>query len=263
MADMASLTSLNFCPLSPETGERCLRRLDQIFVGGDLGASTILTVIGAAAVDSINPCAIAVLLILLSGLLISGDRKKALLGGLAFILSIYISYLLFGLGIFSFLRVSGLSSWFYKVVGLIAILIGLANLKDYFWYGSAGFVMEIPRSWRPRLKGFLSTVTSPVGAFVAGFAVTLFELPCTGGPYLFILGLLAKETTRLLALPILLFYNLIFVLPLLLITFLVYKGYTSLEKTHEWKERNIRRLHLVTGLVMLILGLAVALGLVL
>lgn len=236
--------------------------VDQIVINGDLGASTILTVVGAAVVDSINPCAIAVLLILLSGLLLNEDKRGALKGGLAFVASIYISYLVFGLGLFSALKITGLSSWFYKVVGLLAILIGLANLKDYFWYGGGGFVMEIPRSWRPRLKGFLSTITSPVGAFAAGFAVTLFELPCTGGPYLFILGLLAEKTTRLLALPILLLYNFVFVLPLLLIIFLVYKGYTSIEKTHEWKERNIRNLHLAAGIVMLVLGLAVALRLV-
>jgi len=95
-----------------------------------------------------------------------------------------------------------------------------------------------------------------------GFVVCLFELPCTGGPYIFILGLLAERTTQMLAIPILLLYNIFFILPLIIITLLVYAGFTNVEKTTEWKERNIRRLHLIAGTIMLILGVIVVLGLV-
>jgi hypothetical protein len=44
----------------------------------------------------------------------------------------------------------------------LGILIGLANIKDYFWYGK-GFVMEVPFSWRPTMKKFMSSITSPMG----------------------------------------------------------------------------------------------------
>ncbi|MEM2713993.1 MAG: cytochrome c biogenesis protein CcdA [Candidatus Pacearchaeota archaeon] len=227
-----------------------------------LGALSIVTVIGAALADSINPCAIAVLLILLAALLASGNKRKTLKAGLAFTASIYIVYFLFGLGLFSALQFSGLSYWFYKIIGILAIIIGLANIKDYFWYGGGGFVMEIPRRWRPKLKAMLNAVTSPIGAFVMGFVVCLFELPCTGGPYIFILGLLAEKTTMLTAIPILLLYNVFFVLPLLIITMLMYFGFASIESMSEWRERNIRLLHLIAGLIMLILGIIVVLGLV-
>jgi cytochrome c biogenesis protein CcdA len=225
-----------------------------------LGGISLLTVIGAAAVDSINPCAIAVLLILLTALIAAGERKRALKAGLAFTASIYIAYFLFGLGLFSALQVTGLSFWFYKAVGFIAIAIGLANLKDYFWYAKGGFVMEIPRSWRPSLKKILGGVTTPAGAFLSGFVVCLFELPCTGGPYIFILGLLAERATQALAVPVLLLYNVFFVLPLLVITVAVYLGRTDVGKAGEWKERNIRKLHLAAGVVMLLLGVAVVMG---
>lgn len=98
----------------------------------------LLTIAGAALVDSINPCAFAVLLILLGTLLTSNDKEKALKGGFAFTISIYIAYFLFGLGILSALQISGLSYWFYKLTGFFAIFIGLLNIKDYFWYGSEG-----------------------------------------------------------------------------------------------------------------------------
>ena len=222
---------------------------------------SILTVIGAALVDSINPCAIAVLVILLGTLLSSGDKKTALKGGLAFTFAIYIAYFLFGLGIFSALQISGLSYWFYKIIGVIAIIVGLANIKDFFWYGGGGFVIEIPTSWRPALKKMLSAVTSVPGAFLMGFVVCLFELPCTGGPYIFILGLLAERTTMISAMPILLLYNLFFILPLLIITFIMYAGLKNVEEIGAWKDKNIRELHLVAGLMMLTLGLLVTFNL--
>jgi cytochrome c biogenesis protein CcdA len=227
-----------------------------------LSQLTLLTIISAALVDSINPCAIAVLLILLAALLAAGQKERVLRAGFAFTLSIYIAYLLFGLGLFSALQISGISYWFYKIVGALAIIIGLANIKDYFWYGAGGFVMEIPRSWRPALKKILGGVTSTWGAFLAGFIVCLFELPCTGGPYIVILGLLAERMTMLASLPLLLLYNVFFVLPLILLTLLVYSGYSNVEKATEWKEHNIRRLHLFAGIVMLALGLLIVLGFV-
>lgn len=219
-----------------------------------------MTVIGAALVDSINPCAIAVLLILLGALLATGDKKKTLKAGLAFTASIYIAYFLFGLGLLSALQITGLAYWFAKIVGILAIIIGLLNIKDFFWYGGGGFVIEIPRRWRPTLKGMLSKVTSPIGAFLIGFVVTLFELPCTGGPYLFILGLLADKTTTTGAIPILLLYNLFFVLPLLIITTLIFLGYSNVDSANKWKEKNIRILHLIAGIIMVALGLVVLLG---
>ncbi len=226
------------------------------------GTVPMLTIIGAALVDSINPCAIAVLLILLSALLVTGERKRALKAGIAFTISIYIVYFLFGLGLFSALQVTGLSYWFYKFIGLLAIIIGILNIKDFFKYGAGGFVMEIPRKWRPSLQRLLRSVTSPIGAFFMGFLVCLFELPCTGGPYIFVLGLLAEKTTRLIATPILLIYNLFFILPLIIITLFVFWGFTTVEKAKAWKERNIKLLHLIAGLIMIALGIIVMSGLV-
>jgi len=228
-----------------------------------LGLGFYATIISAALVDSINPCAIAVLLILLSALLMSRERKKALYFGLAFSASIYIIYFLFGLGLFSALQISTtVSSWFYKIVGFIAIAIGILNIKDYVAYGAGGFVTEIPRRWRPKLKSMLTSVVSPLGAFLIGFVVCLFELPCTGGPYLFVLGLLAEKTSRLLAIPILLLYNVFFILPLIALTLILYFGYSNVQEISAWRERNIRRLHLIAGIVMIILGLVVILGLI-
>ncbi len=216
---------------------------------------TIPAVISAAAVDAINPCAFAVLIILLTTILATKSRKQALLAGLAFSTSIYISYFLMGLGLFSAIQNSGLTHIFYIAVAILAILVGLFNLKDYLWYGK-WFIMEVPLSWRPRMKALLKGITSIPGAFLVGFVISLFLLPCTSGPYIVILGLLAKTATKNYATFLLLIYNFIFILPMLIITLAVYFGITTTEQAEHWRTKKLKTLHLIAGIIILILGIA-------
>ncbi len=216
---------------------------------------TLSAVAAGAAVDAINPCAFAVLIILISAILASGGRRRALYAGTAFSLSIFISYYLMGLGLYSAVQAAAATRTIYLGAAILALVVGLFNLKDYLWYGK-WFAMEVPQSWRPALKRLIQGVTSVPGAFLVGFAVSLFLLPCTSGPYIVILGLLAKTTTRASAMLWLLLYNAIFILPMVLITGAVYYRFTTAEKVEAWRAARLPRLHLVAGIVLLLLGLA-------
>jgi len=238
---------------SCESGQETIKKL------------TLPAVIGAAAVDAINPCEFAILILLLTTILAAGSRKKAIMAGLAFSLSIFISYYLMGLGLYSAIQAAGLTHVFYMIVAVLAILVGLFNLKDYLWYGK-WFVMEVPLSWRPTMKMIVKSVTSVPGAFLVGFVVSLFLLPCTSGPYIVILGLLAKATTKNTALLYLLLYNIVFILPMLIITFAIGFGFTTTAQAEEWRQKKLKVLHLIAGIIVLLLGIgmliAAALGMV-
>ncbi|MDI6738459.1 MAG: cytochrome c biogenesis protein CcdA [Nanoarchaeota archaeon] len=215
---------------------------------------TIPAVITAAAVDAINPCEFAILIILLTTILAAGIRKRVLYAGLAFSLSIFISYYLMGLGLYSAIQATGISKTFYVIMAVVAIIIGLFNLKDYLWYGK-WFIMEVPLSWRPRMKTLLKGITSVPGAFLIGFVLSLFLLPCTSGPYIVILGLLAQTTTRNHAMVLLLLYNFIFILPMIGITLAIYFGFTTTEKAEEWRQTKLKMLHLIAGVILILLGI--------
>lgn len=216
---------------------------------------TISAVLTAAAVDAINPCAFAVLILLLTTILATDNKRRALFAGLAFTLSIFISYLLMGLGLYSAIQVTGLSHTFYIVVAILAILVGVFNMKDYFAYGK-WFIMEVPISWRPKMKALLRGITSVPGAFMIGFVISLFLLPCTSGPYIVILGLLAHATTFTYALTLLVLYNFVFVIPMLVITLLIYFGITTTKQAEEWRSGKLKVLHLIAGILMLVVGIA-------
>lgn len=181
-------------------------------------------------------------------------RRRAFLSGMAFILAVFLAYYALGFGIFTAVGLTRASSVILLVLGIFVIILGAWNIKDFLCYDK-GYNVEIPRSWRPLLKRVLGAVTSPVGAFAAGFIVCLFELPCTGGPYLFILALLADQNTRTEAAFSLLYYNFIFVLPLIIINCLVFWSLPMLKRVVMWKERRIRLLHMFAGLVLITLGL--------
>ncbi|MCD6522874.1 MAG: hypothetical protein J7K68_03925 [Candidatus Diapherotrites archaeon] len=221
--------------------------------------SLVSAVIAGSAVDAINPCAFAVLIILLTTILVAGDRFRVLKAGIAFSLAIFISYFLMGLGLFSAIQWAGATRTIYYIVGALAVVVGLLNIKDYLRYGGGGFVMEVPQSWRPTLKRIIKSVTSAPGAFFIGFIVSLFLLPCTSGPYIVVLGLLARRATQALAIMLLLLYNAIFILPMLFITFMVYKG-LSPERVEKWRKGKLRHLHLVAGIIILGLGIALLMG---
>jgi len=223
------------------------------------------TIISLAAVDAVNPCAIAVLTLMLIAIMTyrPEKRRNVLLAGLAFTVSVYVMYFIYGLVIIRFFQVvqalTMVRLTLYKILGVAAIILGILNIKDFFRYTPGSLGTEMPMFMRPKVKKIIEGVTSPRGAFTVGIFVTVFLLPCTIGPYVIAGGILSAMEL-LGTIPWLLFYNIIFVSPMVAITALVYAGFTTVENVSGWKEKNIRHLHLIAGIIILLLGLAMFMG---
>lgn len=220
---------------------------------------TLPVLVSAALADSINPCAFAVLILLMASMLAVGDRRRALLTAAAFIATIFVSYLAMGVGLWRALASVSSVFWVYAVVGSLAVFIGLLNIKDAIWYGKA-FLMEVPLSWRPKMKSLIRSITSPAGAILIALFVSLFLLPCTSGPYIVVLGLLAEQAFNREGLALLGLYNLIFILPMVVLAGVTYAG-VSVKRAEAWRQDHVRLLHGIAGIVMVAIGLWVLLGL--
>ena len=182
----------------------------------------IPTVVGAAAIDSINPCALAVLIFLVSYLTVIGSTKRLWRVGLVYIITVFIVYFLAGLGILQTFAALKIGPLITRLAAGLLVVLGLINIKDFFWYGR-GITLAIPESKKPLLEKYIRKASIP-GAIILGFLVAAFELPCTGGIYLGVLCLAAESCSRLKGILYLLLYNLVFVLPLLVILFLMSSG---------------------------------------
>lgn len=216
-----------------------------------------LILLPAALSDSINPCAFAVLFLLLSSILSKfNSYRKAIISWLLFTLAIFISYFLMWIWIYRVLAFSNQIFYLKLWVWILWILVWLANIKDYFWYWK-WFIMEVPFAWRPKMKAVLNKVVSPAWAFIAWIIVSLFLLPCTSGPYLTVLWYLASESTSInLAWYIYMFiYNVIFVLPMLIITLIIWFGVKNIWELKEYKEYHKENIHLIVWIMMIALWL--------
>lgn len=229
-------------------------------------AEEFIRITGLALADSVNPCAIAVLTMVLVSILINNPdkRKKVLHAGIGFILAVYLGYLFYGAIIIQFFQSFATimrenSNYIFNTLAIFAMVLGALNIKDYFAYQPGGIATEMPMFLRPRVKELIKKITSPIGAFVIGFLVTIFLLPCTIGPYVIASGLLA-ELGFINALPWLLYYNLLFVLPMAVIVALVYWGFKEVDDISGWKERNIKRLHLIAGILLFLVGISLLMG---
>lgn len=220
---------------------------------------TIPAIVGAAVIDSINPCAFAVLIFLVGYLSLIGSPKRILRIGLIYIFTVFITYFLAGLGILQIVASFKLASMISKLAAILLIILGLINLKDFFWYGR-GLSLAIPESRKPLLERYVRRA-SALGAIALGFLVAAFELPCTGGIYLGVLCLMAQTCAKLRGIFYLLLYNLIFILPLLVILALAYLGFSS-EKLETWRIKYRRWMRLAAGLFLIILGLLMLFGLI-
>jgi thiol:disulfide interchange protein len=220
----------------------------------------LLYVLMLAFVDAVNPCELAVLIILMTAILTRypKQKKKALKAGLLFSLAIFLMYFIFGLFIvIGFNMVSGVTglggNLFIGILAALAIFLGLLNVKDALWYGSGGFIMEVPQKWRPKMKSIINGTTSPKGAFVVGLIVSFFLTPCTAGPY-FVFGGILSTVSLFEAIPYMLIYMCIFIAPMVLISLFTYFGFAKVEDMGGWRERNLKKLHWVAGLLMLGIG---------
>jgi hypothetical protein len=215
---------------------------------------TPLVIIGAGFVDGINPCAFTVIVFFISFLALQGYRKRELIAiGLCFIFSVFMTYLLIGLGIFSFFyRMSHfwlLAKIINYSIGTFCIALGFFAVYDFLKFKktgeTAGLALQLPKAVKNQIHKVIGihyrvnkstesiTHRRPLfklimSALITGFLVSLLEAVCTGQTYLPTITFILKTTSlKLQALEYLLLYNFMFVVPLLAIFILALFGVTS------------------------------------
>jgi len=221
----------------------------------------LLTVL-LGGLDAFNPCAFFVLLFLLSLLVHARSRARMLLIGGVFVACsglVYFAFMAAWLNLFLVLEGIG---WVTRVAVAVAVLVAVLNIKDFFAV-QAGPSLAIPAAARPdlfaRMRGLLNADKLPAlitGTVALALTANAYELLCTSG-----LPLLYTRVLTLAALPTahyyawLAAYNLVYVLPLLAIVL----AFTWSLGQRRLSEAEGRRLKLMSGLMMLGLGLTLLL----
>lgn len=219
---------------------------------GEPATLLLPTVLLTGLVDGINPCALAILLFFISFLFtIRKTRVSVARMGVVYIGAVYVVYFLIGLGL---LQASTLlkGHWLGQAGAVLLILMGLTSLLGAV-FPNFPIRLEVPSGSKESLKRWMYRATLPA-TLTLGTLVGLHTFPCSGGPYVAVLGLIASQTNFWQGTGYLALYNLMFVVPLVVV--LVF----SLDpvmggKIQEWERASSRKTRGITGAIMAILGL--------
>ena len=230
-----------------------------VFGQVDLNAQSLLvsTVI-IGFVDGFNPCSLWVLSMLLAITLHSGSRAKIITVGLTFLIVTTIVYSLFIVGVFTLFSYVSYLKWIQAVVALIALAFGVINIKDYFWY-KEGVSFSISDKHKPKLyQNMRSTVVTPrsllgliASTAVLAVGVSLVEFACTAGfPVIWSNLMIANNVGIWTFILLLGLYMLIYLIDELA----VFGAAVATMKASRLEEKHGRALKLVSGMVILALG---------
>lgn len=231
-----------------------------------------LGVLGAGLLDGFNPCAIALLLMFISLVGFTEDKKLLLIVSITYILTMFITYFLIGVGALSALQSivtgSGLDQVMSWIVFVIVLLFFILNVYDFFVtrnqeYGKVK--SQLPK-WIQRMnKRILKTFTVslneqgekgkivPVILLTAalGIIMTFTEFICSGVIYYGVIDGI-KYFKEFYAYFLIFMFNVMFVTPMIVIAFLAVKS-KSIMSISNWIREHMSIIKLLNSIVFLIL----------
>lgn len=200
---------------------------------------TILSIIAAGLIDGINPCAFTTLVFLIASLALAGKGRIEILAiGVFFSIGVFITYLAIGLGVVGLLRIASTLSFVSVLLRWVLAFALLAfsalSMYDYFLIRSGRqreMLLQLPDTLKRRIHTSIRTRTRTAllagSSLTLGILVSIFEFACTGQVYLPTLAYMVHARKASNAFPLLLLYNLCFIVPLIVVFIASFLGVSS------------------------------------
>jgi cytochrome c biogenesis protein CcdA len=209
-------------------------------------------VLATGLIDSVNPCAIAVILLLIAFLFtLRKSRGRVLFLGSVFIAMIFIVYFSIGIGILGTVRLSDEPHLVARFGSWLLITLGALNLIEYY-VPSFPVKLHMPAFAHARTRELVRIASLPA-TIAAGALVGLCTFPCSGGIYVAVITLLNVKTTMAWGVGYLALYNVMFVLPLVVILTAAGNRVTA-RVWAVWEREHADTLRLLFGAAMIALG---------
>lgn len=228
---------------------------------GQVNLSQLLpAVIVTGLLDSVNPCAFAVILLLLAFLFtLRSSRARILQLGSVYIAMIFLVYFAIGLGLLGTVRLSDDPHFVARAGSWILIGLGMINLIEYY-APQFPIKLHMPAFAGARTNQLIKQATLPATAG-AGILVGLCTFPCSGGIYVAVITLLNAKTTMAWGVGYLALYNVLFVLPLATIVLAAGNRVTA-KAWAQWERQHAIEIRLWYGMAMVVLGAIMLLWLI-
>lgn len=237
------------------------------FLGHTLSLDDIglpLFTVAMGLLDGFNPCSLWVLILMISLLAPMQNRLRMFVIAGTFVAVEGIAYFIFMAAWLNLFLLVGLSRLSEIIIAVIALVAGLINLKD-FWFFGWGVSLSIPNAAKPgiyaRMRRILTAQNltgAMLGAVLLAVLVQVVEFMCTSGfPALYTRILTLSQLSAVSYYSYLLLYNLAYMFDDMIILGI---GIVTLSQ-RRLQEKEGRWLKLISGGVMLGLGIYLLLGL--
>ena len=225
-------------------------------------------IMASGLIDGLNPCAFATIIFFVSYLTLSGRKgKEILITGACFTLGIFLAYFLIGIALYKVMdlikdQLAIAGKILYGLIAVLCLVMAFMSIRDYFKVRNgdlSGMEMKLPEPLRKRINATIregnNATNYYLGAFVTGLLISFIELACTGQIYFpVIVAMMSVPELKAKAISYLLLYNLMFIVPLVIVFILAYNGTTSKDLT------NFLKKHAATvkiGMAIIFLALAI------
>jgi len=259
-------------PLKVEQGE--IKKAEEAIVER-FKSFGVFAILLAGLLEGLNPCALATLVFFISYLtMIGGKRREIFMVGIGFSVSSFITHLLLGVGILSFIQHFSFFPLFTRVVYLItfafSLFLGIFSFYDYIQLKKgrpAKMTLQVPEFLKKRIHKIIRTRSNEFEtsqerqsvrflfvAFLIGSVVTLLQSTCTSQVYLpTLLFVTNVPSLKGSAVSYLILYNLIYILPLIAIFSIAYWGVSS-QQLSILLQRRTSTIKLLTSIFFFILA---------
>lgn len=216
----------------------------------------------AALANGLNPCGIGMMITFLGYLLVFAQDKQSketTKKGIVYVGSVFITYLCLGLifyGLAFYLQRLWIARIFKYVIGIGVGLAGFIQVKDGIW-PELPIHLKMPMIGAKTINKLMEKMSLTMAA-VVGVATTAFSTPCMLPLYIGTASVLARSGLPMAAvLTYFLYYNVIFILPLIVVLVVMIKG-KEVVVMKEMEHKYGRWMRLIMGLVMIVVGYLIA-----
>jgi glutaredoxin len=222
----------------------------------------ILPVLGAGLIDGVNPCAFGAIIFFVTFLtVVNRKRREILMVGIAFTLSVFLTYFLVGTGFLKFMQalpfIHVIARWIYMATGVLVLALGVLSIYDFFRSRKGEFAemtLQLPDKLKKRIHKVIISENEPrarrnivFASITTGFFVSILEMACTGQVYLpTIIYVMGAPGLKTKAVFYLFLYNLMFIIPLIGVFAVVFFGTTS-EQLTNFLKKNTPTIKLLTA----------------
>lgn len=228
-----------------------------------LSTLTFSLITGDALRNMFAPGILALLLIFLAVLPLTKTKEDVIKTSAFYIAGIFLAYFLFSIGMLSFFYDSQVYYLFYKIIGFIAIMLGLMGVKSFF----TTWKLVIPQEVRDYGTEALSYLLSPLGMFAFGLVGGMFTVAGVSSSFYLLRDLFMGNFMRGIVMPLQLYYVAVMLLIFVGLAVLFQVLHSSMEqavqtqeassdlKRERWKKHYQRVLNFSIRATLLVLGL--------